>query len=650
MPAQSSPRPLRDRLLLAQATAIVLLGGGVLTVSLWGARRAVQSVSGALVDRTAIEVVGHLERLYEPAAQGLSALGALAAEGRLRPEGSEAELRRLALPWLEARAGVGAFGVFGDDGRGLALRRAADGWQAVVVRPEAAPIEAGPGAASGLDPRREPWWPGAPAAGDAESLHWAARAGGGLAGRSGFAVARRVVTGAGEGRIVVVELLLDSLLAHLAALETTPGTVVGVLDAERRLVAWSGRVGGEGGARSEDLFLRTPRELGVTLFDDGRSALEAASPEAAKEPLRFSSGGEAWWGRIRPFALPGGGEQSVAVLVPARDLLDDRTRLLWTVLGLTAVALVVALASSVALARRVAAPIETLVARSERIAAGELEPEPPVESEIAEVERLARAQESMRAGLKTLLKLERDLQIARQIQQSTWPRELPQLPGLELAASAHPADETGGDGYDVVAVPGEPAGRSFLFLADATGHGIGPALSVTQLRSMLRMAVRSGHDLGELVEPVNQQLHADLPRNRFITAWFGRLDADGGGLDSLSAGQAPLVHYHAAEDRLEVLKADLPPLGLFPMLPPARPRRIELAPGDLWVVLSDGFYEAADPEGEELGVERIGEVLRRCRARPAGELLAELRAELERFTRGAPAADDQTALLLKRTG
>ena len=99
-----------------------------------------------------------------------------------------------------------------------------------------------------------------------------------------------------------------------------------------------------------------------------------------------------------------------------------------------------------------------------------------------------------------------------------------------------------------------------------------------------------------------------------------------------------------------MLKADLPPLGMFPMLPPARTRRIELAPGDLWVVLSDGFYEAEDPAGEQLGVERIGEVLRSHRDRSAAEILAALRGLLEDHTRGAPATDDQTAILLRRTG
>jgi len=644
------PRPLRSRLLLAQTAAVVLLAAGVLAMSLWGARRAVRSVSRELVDRAALEVTALLENLYGLSEEHLDSLAVLAGEGLIRPDGDADDLRRLVLPWIDAHAGIGAIGLFDDSGQGVALRRSEDDWAEIVVRPSAggAPPP-GAGLGSDFDPRREPWWitAGAPDAGN--PARWSERVEGGLSGEVGLSVSRRFATPRGEVRVAVFEFLLDGLLARLSDLKITPGTVIGVLDVQQRLVAWAGHFSAQGGAHTAGLFLRRPRELGVALFGDARGAFEAVEAARADEALSFESGGRDWWGRLRPFALPGGGVQMVAVLIPADDLFDERARLLWSELGLTAAAILLAIAGARAVARRVAEPVEALVVRSERIAGGDLEPEPPVPSDIAEVERLAEAQEAMRAGLKKMLKLERDLQIARQIQQATWPRELPSIPGLEIATSAHPADETGGDGYDLVPVPGEPAGRTFLFLADATGHGIGPALSVTQLRAMLRMAVRSGHGLDEIVEPVNAQLKADLPGNRFVTAWFGRLDADGRGLESLSAGQAPLVHYHAADDRLEVMKADLPPLGLFPKLPPMGPKRIELAPGDLWVVLSDGFYEAEDPAGEQLGVERIAEVLRRCRDRPATEILAEIRALLERFTQGEPAADDQTAILLRRT-
>jgi len=625
----------------------VLLAAGVAAVSLWGARRAVGTVSRELVDRAALEVTTLLENLYGLSEEHLDSLAALADDGLIRPDGAPDDLRRLVLPWIDARTGIGAFGLFDDGGRGVALRRSGDDWAEIVVRPgesQAAPADAAPS----FDPRREPWWVARDAPDAANRARWSERVDGGLTGEVGLSVSRRFTTPQGEDRVVVFEFLLDGLLARLTDLKITPGAVIGVLDVEQRLVAWAGHLAAQGGAHTAGLFLHRPRDLGVQLFGDARGAFETVEAARAGEALRFESGGRDWWGRLRPFALPGGGVQTVAVLIPADDLLDERARLLWSELGLTAAAILLAIAGARAVARRVAEPVEALVVRSERIAGGDLEPEPPVPSDIAEVERLAEAQEAMRAGLKKMLKLERDLQIARQIQQATWPRELPEVPGLEIAVSAHPADETGGDGYDLVPVPGEPPGRTFLFLADATGHGIGPALSVTQLRSMLRMAVRSGHGLDELVAPVNAQLKADLPGNRFITAWFGRLDADGRGLESLAAGQAPLLHYHAAGDRLEVMKADLPPLGMFPMLPPKGARRIELAPGDLWVVLSDGFYEAEDPAGEQLGVERIGEVLRRYRDRPAGEILAEIRALLERFTQGAPASDDQTAILLRR--
>lgn len=637
------PRPLRDRLLLAQTAAVVLLATGVLTASLWGARRAVQAVSRELVDRAAVEIAAQLDDLYRPAVEDLDSLAELYRRGALRPEGDARDLRRLALPWIEPGTAVGAFGLFADDGRGVALRRRATGWEEISIRPGETPTAA-------FDPRHEPWWLPAGAAAEPGGTRWSERAGGGLSGREGLSVSRRAQATDGSECVLVLELQLDDLLSDLSEMKVTPGSLLGVLDSDRRLIAWAGPIATAGGLTGDGLFLRKPSDLGLRLFDDAREARDATGPEVEREALRFESGGHLFWARLRRFAVPGGGAQIVAVLVPADEIFDERTKVLWSVLGLAAVAIAIAVASARVTARHVAVPVEALVARSERIAAGDLEPEPPVPSDIAEVERLSEAQEAMRASLKRMLKLERDLQIARQIQQATWPREVPELHGLEIAVSAHPAEETGGDGYDLVPVPGEPAGRLFLFLADATGHGIGPALSVTQLRSMLRMAIRSGHGLEELVAPVNAQLKSDLPGNRFITAWFGQLDADGRGLESLAAGQAPLLHYHAAEARLEVLKADLPPLGMFPVLPPKGPRRVELAPGDLWVVLSDGFYEAEDPAGEQLGVERIGEVLRRCCDRPAGEILAEIRALLERFTQGAPASDDQTAILLRRAG
>ena len=173
-------------------------------------------------------------------------------------------------------------------------------------------------------------------------------------------------------------------------------------------------------------------------------------------------------------------------------------------------------------------------------------------------------------------KLERDLQLARTIQQSSFPNHLPLMDVFDLAAWNRPADQTGGDVYDVIAhrhaddgwqaPPHQPVERAVLLMADATGHGVGPALSVTQLRSMLRMAVRLGADLKQIARHANRQLNDDLPNGRFITAWMGLLDARTSTLTSFSAGQAPLLWYHAKRDEFDVYEADAVPLGVLPVV------------------------------------------------------------------------------------
>jgi phosphoserine phosphatase len=258
----------------------------------------------------------------------------------------------------------------------------------------------------------------------------------------------------------------------------------------------------------------------------------------------------------------------------------------------------------------------------------------------------------------SLLRIERDLQVARRIQRSTFPRALPALPGFEIDAWSEPAEETGGDTYDVVGFLGkngdgsvqfssDEADRAILLLADATGHGIGPALSVTQVRAMLRMAVRMQTELPKIALHLNEQLCADLPGGRFVTAWLGELDAATNTLFSFSAGQAPILHYHAATDRHHVLAADTIPLGIDDAMESNLGSAIPMAPGDIVAVISDGLLEALNASGRQFGSERAVEVIAAHRhERPVG-IRAALRRAVAEFTEGAPAADDRTAIIIK---
>ncbi|MBG81102.1 MAG: protein phosphatase [Phycisphaerae bacterium] len=242
-----------------------------------------------------------------------------------------------------------------------------------------------------------------------------------------------------------------------------------------------------------------------------------------------------------------------------------------------------------------------------------------------------------------LEKVQEDLRLAREIQQSTFPDSCPELKGYDCAGYSEPAEDTGGDTWDAVATDN---GAVFL-LGDATGHGIGPAISVTQVRSMLRMALLLNTDLKSMIEHLNRQLTADTPPSRFVTAWFGLLDTGAHQLNSIATGQGPLIHVHA-NGEVEIHSADAPPLGIMSDLPLDDPVEFKLEPGDLFFVASDGFAEAADSSRDLFGNDRIIDLLKANQDQPASQTLTRIMEAVNTYTDHAPADDDRTAILIRR--
>ena len=242
-------------------------------------------------------------------------------------------------------------------------------------------------------------------------------------------------------------------------------------------------------------------------------------------------------------------------------------------------------------------------------------------------------------------KLEQDLAVARDIQLGVLPKELPEIDGYTLACWSRPADETGGDIYDATFL--QDRGVAVL-LGDATGHGIGPALSVTQMRAMFRIGLRLGEGLDRIAMEMNEQLKADLPGNRFITAFLGILNAGENRLDYLSCGQGPLLHYHAETDEVKFLDSNALPLAILPNLNIEECAPMVLEAGDVVAVLSDGFYEYADASGEQFEKQRVSDVIRQSRDGSADEILQGLLAAVESFAPGIPQDDDMTAIILRR--
>ncbi|NCY02404.1 MAG: GAF domain-containing protein [Planctomycetia bacterium] len=220
-------------------------------------------------------------------------------------------------------------------------------------------------------------------------------------------------------------------------------------------------------------------------------------------------------------------------------------------------------------------------------------------------------------------RIERDLDIARTIQLALLPREPPRLAGFDIAGWNRPAD--------------------------ATGHGIGPALVISEMRALFRGVALRTHALDRAVGDVNDLLCADLLEGRFVTAFFGVVGPRDGGIEFLSAGQGPLLTFTAADGGVRELPTQGLPLGIVPGFDYSPCASHRLAAGDMLVLLTDGFYEWEAADGLPYGTERVAEVIRRHRDAPAAELIERLVADVEAFAAGTRQADDLTAVVLRRT-
>ena len=241
-------------------------------------------------------------------------------------------------------------------------------------------------------------------------------------------------------------------------------------------------------------------------------------------------------------------------------------------------------------------------------------------------------------------KMRQALEMARVVQMSTLPTVMPALPSYDIGATFNPADLTGGDTYDV-ALLGE---RLLIMLGDATGHGIAPALSVTQMQAMLRMAFRLGADLDTAFLQVNNRLAETLAEDRFITAFIGVLDPVAHTLQFHSGGQGPIFRYRAADRTWDTYKPTSFPLGAMALPKLRPPLSLVLDPGDWLAVVSDGIFEYENARGEPFGEARVQALIAEHSAKPVSEVLAALMASVRAFADGAPQEDDMTAVLVKR--
>jgi sigma-B regulation protein RsbU (phosphoserine phosphatase) len=244
-------------------------------------------------------------------------------------------------------------------------------------------------------------------------------------------------------------------------------------------------------------------------------------------------------------------------------------------------------------------------------------------------------------------KLDQEITVARDVQMGTLPKRMPAVSGYDIAGTFTPTDQTGGDLYDFVPVSDR---QLFVLMGDATGHGIGPALSATQVRAMLRVALRLGANLDDAFRHINDQLVEDLPDDRFVTAFFGLLDADRHEMKFHSGGQGPIMHYHAATADYSWYEPSTFPLGYINQDDLGAARAVTLEPGDVLGLISDGIYEYENEAGEQFGHLGLRRVVDELHAGSMDELVRNIMGETYSHGGTVPQADDITIVLIRRTG
>ncbi len=242
-------------------------------------------------------------------------------------------------------------------------------------------------------------------------------------------------------------------------------------------------------------------------------------------------------------------------------------------------------------------------------------------------------------------KLKGAIEVGHRIQASFLPTDLPKIVGYEIAAWWQPAEQVSGDYYDVIRLPDDRLG---LIVADVSGHGVGPALIMASVRAMLRILVQNCSDPLEIVDRLSDSIKHDLHEGRFITFFMAALDATSHTVTFANAGHGPALHYHRTRAEFEHFPPTSLPLGVNFDLEVSPVAPLELEPGDLLLLATDGAIELQNEQKEMFGRERLERLINDNRTLSANHLLSVIRDAIVDFHPHEHPPDDVTLMIVER--
>jgi sigma-B regulation protein RsbU (phosphoserine phosphatase) len=243
-------------------------------------------------------------------------------------------------------------------------------------------------------------------------------------------------------------------------------------------------------------------------------------------------------------------------------------------------------------------------------------------------------------------RLERELEVARQIQTSLMPPAAPTLPGFDVAGFWQVAREVGGDFYDFVPQPGGGMG---IVIGDVTDKGVPAALFMALARTTLRSCLAAAGSPLAGIHQANRLICTDAGTGMFVSLYYVGLEAGSRALTCISAGHNPPLHLRASDRTVQPLPRGGLPLGIQEAASAAE-TRIELLPGDSLLLYTDGAVDAQSEEGEFFGLQRLAETMDQSRLLSAAGMVEAIGASVAGFAAGTQPFDDITMIAIKSVG
>jgi len=237
--------------------------------------------------------------------------------------------------------------------------------------------------------------------------------------------------------------------------------------------------------------------------------------------------------------------------------------------------------------------------------------------------------------------LERDLELAAQIQTRLLPKRDMRVDGWNVAYHYQPFGIVSGDYCDLI--PG-PDQTLYFLLGDVSGKGVASSMLMANLSATFRTLVPLGMPLPQMVERANRVFSESTLPMQFATLISGKVTPDGG-LELVNAGHNPALVF--AGDSVQVVESSAMPVGMFADQEFVSSKS-RLSKGDAVLLYTDGVSEALNPEDQEYGLERLADLILKCREAASSELLAKCVEDLTIFRNGTPAFDDETLMVIQR--